>query len=230
MTTSAQAKLAVALDIEQLDRAVALARDLQHDVGWFKVGLELFSAYGPEAVRAIRPYGDIFLDVKLHDIPTTVARAARQLAGLGVGLLTIHAAGGPAMIAAAAEALGTGGRVLAVTVLTSISGHDRALLGIPEGPDHVPHLAALATDHGAAGIVCSVREASAVRAHIGDRPLIVTPGIRPAGSNTDDHATPTTPAAAITAGSDLLVVGRPITQAADPRAAAQAIVSELASV
>ncbi|MEX2324530.1 MAG: orotidine-5'-phosphate decarboxylase [Nitriliruptoraceae bacterium] len=230
MSASAQAKLAVALDVEQLERAVDLARSLQHDVGCFKVGLELFSAYGPEAVRAIRPYGDIFLDVKLHDIPTTVGRATRQLAALGISLMTVHASGGPAMVAAAAEAFGTRGRVLAVTVLTSISAQDRERLGIPDHEDHVPDLAELATDHGASGIVCSVTEAPAVRARIGHRPLVVTPGIRPTGFGTDDHATATTPTAAIDAGSDLLVVGRPITQADDPRAAAQAIVAELDAI
>ncbi len=213
----------VALDVPRLDDAVALARDLQGHVGWFKVGLELFAAHGPEAVTAIRPFGPIFLDVKLHDIPTTVERAAERLAGLDVGLLTVHASGGPTMVAAAVTGLGDAGRVLAVTVLTSTSDAELAAMGMDAAATQVPRMARLAVDAGAPGLVCAPRDVAAVRAEVGPDVLLVTPGVRPAGGDDEDHARAATPAEALAAGADLLVIGRPITRADDPVAAADAI-------
>src|SRR5699024_5085042 len=138
-----------------------LAAALAGKVGWFKVGLELFTAHGPHAVEAIREYGPVFLDVKLHDIPTTVERAARRIARLDVGLVTVHALGGPQMIAGAAEGLGEGGRVLAVTVLTSMSAEDLSTIGWPGGEPPVPRLWSLAVYAGAAGLVCAPRDLAA---------------------------------------------------------------------
>ena len=222
-------RLAVALDVPTLDEAEELARRLAGEVGWFKVGLELFSAHGPQAIAAIESYGPVFLDVKLHDIPTTVERAARRIAGLGVGLLTIHASGGPTMVRAAVEGLGTSGRVLAVTVLTSTSDDELAGMNIPPADRQVPHLAELAVDAGAAGIVCAPRDLGAVRGVVGAEPLVVTPGIRPADGDVDDHARAATPTAAVQGGADLLVVGRPITRSNVPVEAARRIVQELAA-
>ena len=206
----------VALDVPTLEEAQSLARQLTGMVGWFKVGLELFSAHGPAAVEAIRVHGPVFLDVKLHDIPTTVQRAARRIADLDVGLLTIHAAGGPAMVRAAVEGFGDAGRVLAVTVLTSMS--DEA---------QVPALAQMAVAAGAPGLVCAPRDLAVVREVVGSDVLLVTPGIRPAGEADDDHARAATPASAVAGGADLLVIGRPITRAPDPVAAVAAILQAM---
>ncbi|MFA9429146.1 orotidine-5'-phosphate decarboxylase [Egicoccus sp. AB-alg2] len=220
-------RLAVALDVPSLDEAEALAKTLSGHVGWFKVGLELFAAHGPAAVEIIRGYGPVFLDVKLHDIPTTVERAARRIADLGVGLLTVHASGGKDMVHAAVSGLGEHGRVLAVTVLTSISDHDLTSISAPAATTQVPTLAALAVQGGAPGLVCAPADLVAVRRTVGGEVLLVTPGVRPAGAGDDDHARAATPASAVADGADLLVVGRPITRAEDPAAAAQAIAAEL---
>ncbi|MEX2328815.1 MAG: orotidine-5'-phosphate decarboxylase [Nitriliruptoraceae bacterium] len=221
-------RIVVALDVETLQEAQRLARSLEGIVGWFKIGLELFSAHGPEAVHAIRASGPVFLDVKLHDIPTTVERAASRLADLDVGLLTIHASGGPDMVRAAVDGLADRGRVLAVTVLTSMSVPDRKAVGMATDEQHPARLAAMAVDAGAPGLVCAPGMLPAIRSAVGDGPLAVVPGIRPAGSTTDDHADPATPAATLRAGADLLVIGRPITRADDPVAAAVAIAQEMA--
>lgn len=218
-----QDRIAVALDVPTLDAAVALARSLAGEVGWFKVGLELFAAHGPDAVAAIREHGPVFLDVKLHDIPTTVERAARRIAELGVGLVTVHASGGATMVRAAVEGLGDAGRVLAVTVLTSMSDDDLASINAPGAVTQVPGLALLAVLAGAPGLVCAPRDLRAVRRAVGPEPLLVTPGIRPGGSGDDDHARAATPSAAVDDGADLLVIGRPITRAEDPVAAVRAI-------
>jgi orotidine-5'-phosphate decarboxylase len=223
----ARERIAVALDVATLDEATALAGALAGEVGWFKVGLELFSAHGPDAVLAIREHGPVFLDVKLHDIPTTVERAARRIAELGVGLLTVHASGAASMIRAAVEGLGDHGRVLAVTVLTSMSDDDLASCNAPGAGVQVPALARLATSAGAPGLVCAARDLVAVREAVDPDVLLVTPGIRPAGAGDDDHARAATPASARRDGADLLVVGRPITRAEDPLAAARAIAAEL---
>ncbi len=227
---NAHERIIVALDVPTLDQAEELASALAPHVGWFKVGLELFSAHGPEAVQRIRRHGPVFLDLKLHDIPTTVERAAARLANLGVGLLTVHAAGGTDMVAGAVAGFGDGGRILAVTMLTSLSEDDARAVGMPSASGHVPTLAALATSAGAPGLVCSPQEVTAVREVVGPDVLLVTPGIRPAGSSADDQSRAATPASALAAGSDLLVIGRPITRADDPVAAADAITSELLTV
>jgi orotidine-5'-phosphate decarboxylase len=234
---AARERVCVALDVPTLDDASDLARRLAGEVGWFKVGLELFGAHGPEAVRAIATHGPVFLDLKLHDIPTTVGRAAQRLGALGVGLLTVHAGGGAAMVRAAVDGLAGGadagsegssaGRVLAVTVLTSMSDEDLASVNAPAATTQVPALAELAVRAGAPGLVCAPRDLGRVRETVGPEPLLVTPGIRPAGSGEDDHARAATPASAVAGGADLLVVGRPITRADDPVAAARAIVGEL---
>ncbi|MFA9445632.1 orotidine-5'-phosphate decarboxylase [Egicoccus sp. AB-alg6-2] len=223
-------RIAVALDVPTLDEAQALARQLAGHVGWFKVGLELFAAHGPAAVEAIRAFGPVFLDVKLHDIPTTVARAAQRIADLGVGLLTVHAGGGTPMLEAAVEGLGDHGRVLAVTVLTSMSEQDLADVSAPGAATQVPLLARLAVDAGVPGLVCAPRDLSAVRDTVGSEVLLVTPGVRPAGAGEDDHARAATPDAAVRDGADLLVVGRPITRADNPVAAAVQIAAALADL
>lgn len=227
MTTSVAAadRVAVALDVPQAADAIDLAQQLSGEVGFFKIGLELFTAHGPDVVAAVRPYGKIFLDLKLHDIPTTVGRAAQRVAALDVDLVTVHALGGPAMVAAAAQALGSS-KVLAVTVLTSMALSDLEAVGL-SSDEPVARLAAMAVTAGAGGLVCSVAQLGVVRNAVGARPTVVTPGIRPAESGHDDHATAATPDAAMAAGADLLVVGRPITRANDPAAAARHIVASL---
>jgi orotidine-5'-phosphate decarboxylase len=222
-------RIVVALDVPTMDEAVGLAGRLAGHVGWFKVGLELFSAHGPEVVVAVREHGPVFLDVKLHDIPTTVERAAQRIAALDVGLLTVHAAGGATMVRAAVDGLGDAGQILAVTVLTSMSDADLGAVGAPPAAEQVPSLARLAVGAGAPGLVCAPRDLVGVRDAVGTGTLLVTPGIRPAGVGDDDHARAATPASAIADGADLLVVGRPITRAADPVAAADTIAIELAS-
>jgi orotidine-5'-phosphate decarboxylase len=221
-------RIVVALDVPTLADADVLADRLAGHVGWFKVGLELFGAEGPEAVRRIGRHGPVFLDLKLHDIPTTVERAAARLGELGVGLLTVHATGGPAMVAAAVEGLGERGRVLAVTVLTSMSDEDLRATNQPPATEQVPALARMAVAAGAPGLVCAPRDLGAVRGAVGPDVLLVTPGIRPAGSGDDDHARAATPTEALANGADLVVVGRPITRADDPVAAADLIAAELA--
>lgn len=219
-------RLCVALDVPTLAEAEELAASLAGSVGWFKVGLELFAAHGPEAVRALRPHGPIFLDVKLHDIPTQVGRTARRIAELDVGLLTVHAAGGAEMVRAAVEGLAEGdgrGRVLAVTVLTSMSPQDLVSVNVPPAATQVPTLATLAVEAGAPGLVCAPRDLAVVRAAVGGGPMLVTPGIRVDGADENDHARAATPARAIADGADLLVVGRPITRARDPLAAVAAL-------
>ena len=229
-------RLVVALDVEDLDRAVSLARRLAGRVGWLKVGLELFTREGPRAVAAIAEHGRVFLDLKLHDIPTTVARSVAAAAALDVGLLTVHASGGAAMLRAAAEAAarttgggssGRGLRLLAVTVLTSTSDDELMTMGMDPAAVQVPRLAALAAASGIDGLVCAPMDLGRVRDAVGPDPLVVTPGIRAAASPTDDHARAMTAAEAVAAGADLLVVGRPITRADDPVAAVEGIVTTL---
>ena len=221
-------RIVVALDVPTLAEAEELARQLVGAVGWFKVGLELFAVHGPAAVEAIRAHGPVFLDLKLHDIPTTVERSAARIADLGVGLVTVHAGGGAPMVAAAVRGLGDAGEVLAVTVLTSTSDEELAAIGLAPAATQVPRLARLATEAGAPGLVCAPRDLAAVRAAVGPGIRLVTPGVRAAGAGSDDHARSATPTAAVAAGADLLVVGRPITRAEDPAAAAAAIAASLA--
>ncbi len=232
-TDAAPRRLCVALDVPDLGRVRDLARTLGGRVGTFKVGLEAFVAHGAAALEAARAGGaGIFLDLKLHDIPRTVGAAVRAAGGLGAELLTVHALGGPAMISAAREAAEAMGparpRLLAVTVLTSHGPDELEALGLAGPPaEAVLRLARLAIRAGADGLVASAREAPALRAALGPDVLLVTPGIRPAGAARGDQVRVTTPADAIRAGSDLLVVGRPIVAAEDPAAAADAILAEI---
>jgi orotidine-5'-phosphate decarboxylase len=227
---SPRERLIVALDVPGAEPARALAAQLAGRVGMFKVGHQLFTAAGPALVRELTGAGHgVFLDLKYHDIPNTVEHAVAAAATLGCRLVNVHALGGRAMMAGAAKACaGSGAKLLAVTVLTS---HDAASLreiGLPMAiPDAVRHLARLAQDAGADGVVASPEEIALIRAECGPAFLIVTPGIRLAASSRDDQVRVATPAAALRAGADYLVVGRPITAGADPAAAADAIAAEL---
>lgn len=226
-----EARLAVALDTTSVEQAESWAAAVQPSVGVLKVGLEFYLRHGAAAVAAVRnaaPGCGIFLDLKLHDIPATVAGACRSVAPLQPEYLTVHAGGGRAMIAAAAEAL-PGTRIAAVTALTSLGQDDLAALGLPPADQLVPSWARLATEAGAEAIVCSALEVAAVRAAVGPDIRLITPGIRPAGSATQDQQRVATPTDAVLAGADELVVGRPITGAADPAAAAAAIAAEIAT-
>ena len=223
-------RLVVALDVPSAPEALALAGRLQGRVGMFKVGLELFCAEGPGLVRELQRLGPVFLDLKLHDIPTTVERALRRLLELDPRLINVHAQGGPAMLEAAARAVGDhrrgGGRteLLAVTVLTSLDREALARAGQSAEPaDLALHLARLARECGCDGVVCSAREAAAVRDVCGDGFYRLTPGIRPKGQDAQDQARVMDPASALAAGATWLVVGRPITHAPDPAAAAEAL-------
>ena len=195
------------------------------------MGLELFTSAGPAAVRAVHEAGAAcFLDLKIHDIPATVASAVRSAAALGVRYLTVHASAGPAALAAAARAArGTGTRLLAVTVLTSLDQGELDAIGLLGTPaEAVNRLAAVAHESGVDGFVCSPREVAALRAQLPDATLVV-PGVRPKGSATGDQRRTATPAEVRAAGADLLVVGRPIRLADDPVAAAHAIADEIGS-
>lgn len=229
-------RLIVALDVPDRQAADALVTEIGDHASWVKIGLELFIAAGPALVREYAGAGRrVMLDLKLHDIPATVERATRRAAALGARLLTIHAAGGRAMMEAAARAAREDQaadrlRVLAVTVLTSMTDADVALVGAGEPVERlVTRRAQLAMEAGCDGVVCSPAEAELVRRGAPDDFLIVTPGVRPAGTARGDQARVTTPAAAIRAGADLIVVGRPIRDAASPRQAAADIAAELAA-
>ncbi|NHC45990.1 orotidine-5'-phosphate decarboxylase [Motilibacter aurantiacus] len=220
-----RAPIAVALDAPDLGTATAWARAAGPHVRTLKVGLELYLRSGREAVEAVREASggrEVFLDLKLHDIPNTVAGAVRSVAGLAPDYLTVHAAGGPAMVQAAADALPSG-RVTAVTVLTSLSAGDLERVGLAGPPlDAVRRLAALAVAAGAGALVCSPQEVRAVRQEVGPDVVLVTPGVRPPGAALGDQARVSTPQQALADGADLLVIGRPITAATDPgRAAAE---------
>lgn len=226
----------VALDCSA-ERAVELADELAGELVWAKVGMELFYAAGAPLVAELKGRGlKVFLDLKLHDIPNTVRGASRVLAGLGVDMVTVHAGGGPAMVAAARAGLDEGSaqaglsapKLLAVTVLTSMDQDQLASVGI-ERPlaEQASLLAREACRAGADGVVCSAFEAKTMRADLGPHALIVTPGIRPAGSEAGDQSRVATPAAAIAAGATHLVVGRPVTRADNPRAAFEAVAGEV---
>jgi orotidine-5'-phosphate decarboxylase len=225
-------RLIVALDFPDAAAALSCADQLADSVSWFKVGLELYLASGDSTVRELKRRGHhVFLDLKLHDIPNTAASAVRSLAKLEPDLLTLHAAGGRAMLSAAAEAarsLPHPPRLLAVTVLTSMDATALAETGVSATPvEQVLRLARLAADCGIDGMVCSPAEAAAVHSAL-PKALLVTPGIRPAGADAGDQKRIATPQFALAAGASMLVVGRPITAAADPKAAAQAILSDMA--
>lgn len=218
----------VALDTPDLAAAKALAAKVRDHVGGLKLGLEFFMAQGPSGVQAMADIGlPIFLDVKLHDIPNTVAGAMRSLSPLGLAIVNVHAAGGRAMMTAAREAMAPETRMIAVTVLTSLDAGDLADIGVAGAPDgQVARLAELTRSAGLDGIVCSAHEVAARKVAWPDG-LFVVPGIRPAGSDIGDQKRVMTPREALEAGASVLVVGRPITAAPDPAVAAEAIAASL---
>lgn len=227
-------RLVVALDVPTGKEAMALATLLRGHVGMVKVGLELFCGEGPGLLKELKSIAPVFLDLKFHDIPTTVHRALEAVLPLDPRLITIHASGGPQMMEAASEVVAAhrrrGGQteLLAVTVLTSLDREALARLGSPEDPgDLALHLAKLAKECGCDGVVCSAREAARIRDACGEGFHRLTPGIRPLGEQTMDQARVVDPSTALRNGSTWLVVGRPITQASDPVAAAQAILVEM---
>ncbi|NQV83238.1 MAG: orotidine-5'-phosphate decarboxylase [Rhodospirillales bacterium] len=225
-------KIFVALDTTDLDHALALGRDLAGLVGGVKVGKEFFTALGPDGVRAVADLGmPVFLDLKFHDIPATVAGAVRAALALGPFMLNVHASGGAAMMRAAAETVAkapTKPLVLAVTVLTSMGDGDLAAVGVGgDAASQVLRLAKLAQQSGLDGVVCSAREAEALRAALGPNFKLVVPGIRPDWAATDDQKRITTPSQAVALGADYLVIGRPITGADNPADAARRIAEEL---
>jgi orotidine-5'-phosphate decarboxylase len=227
---NAPAEIAVALDVDTLPEALELVKRIGPAVTWYKVGKQLYTQHGPETVRLLKNAGKkVFLDLKFHDIPNTVGQAVRAAAAVGADLTNVHASGGPEMLAAAAKAAQeTGIKAIAVTVLTSMDAATLDRVGLTGPPEAaVVRLARLAVEAGAGGLVCSPLEVAAVRAAVGPGPLLVVPGVRPAGSAKGDQSRIATPAEAVRAGADVLVVGRPLRDAADPIAAARAIAAEL---
>jgi orotidine-5'-phosphate decarboxylase len=227
-TNGMRDRLIVALDVPSASAARELIARIGSAAGVYKVGLQLFTAEGPEFVRELTASGrKVFLDLKLHDIPNTVAQAVKSASRLGASILTVHAAGGSEMLRAAVEAAGATS-IVAVTVLTSLNQADLGETGISDGlPDHVLRMAALARQAGCAGVVSSARETALIRKSVGEGFAIVNPGIRPAGAGSDDQERVATPASAIAAGATYIVVGRPITHADDPARAAEKIVLEM---
>ncbi len=233
--TRSKAAIFVAIDTPDLGRAKDLAARLAGHVGGLKLGLEFFCAHGPEGVRAVAGGSGLplFLDLKLHDIPNTVAGAVRSVLDLKPTLLTVHAGGGPAMLEAAATAAAEAGagrpRVVAVTVLTSLDADDLSAVGQqPDPAAQAERLAALARASGVDGVVCSPHEAAALRARLGPDAILVVPGVRPDWAAAQDQKRVMTPRQAAEAGADVLVIGRPITGADDPADAARRIAAELA--
>jgi len=232
-------KLIIALDVDAREKALCLVDKLKDETRFFKVGLELFSACGPGIVSAVKERGcEVFLDLKLHDIPTTVARAAAALTHLGASLFTVHAIGGFDMMQRAAETVAATAsrlgvprpKIVAVTVLTSMDGKALKKVGIDAMiADEVSALARLAKEAGVDGVVASPQEARGIRADLGKDFIIVTPGVRPGNTASDDQKRVATPREAIEYGASYLVIGRPVTAAADPAAAARAIRTEIAS-
>ena len=234
MTTQQGPRIIVALDYAEPAQAIAMADRLDPQQCRVKVGKELFTRAGPQLVRQlVERRFDVFLDLKFHDIPTTVAQAVKASEELGVWMVNVHACGGRAMLQAARAALADGPRrplLIGVTVLTSMSEPDLRATGVVGSlEDQVVRLAALVQQAGLDGVVCSAREARSLRARFGPRFALVTPGIRPQGAALNDQQRSVTPRAALEAGANYLVIGRPITQAADPLAALAAIQSEIAA-
>ena len=231
--TQLKPELIVALDVPDTARIGPWVDRLPVEIRWYKVGLELYCADGPRALAPLRERDRrVFLDLKLHDIPRTVARAVGSAARHGAGLMTLHASGGRAMIRAAAEAAREAGpsapKLLAVTVLTSLDQSDLADLGVARTPaEQVVALGRMAVEAGADGLVCSAQEVGALRAALGPGPLLVTPGIRLPSDAVGDQKRVATPAAAVRDGATHLVVGRPILDAPDPAAAARAILDDM---
>jgi orotidine-5'-phosphate decarboxylase len=229
----ARKRLIVALDVPDAASAAALVASLENTCQWFKVGLELFVAAGPAVLEPILKRGhSVFLDLKFHDIPNTVAGAVRSAAALGVHMINVHAAGGPAMLAAARGALdglSYPPELLAVTALTSMDSAQQSAIGLDRSPaSQVELLARMAMAEGIRGFVCSAQEVAALRVLTGPKGILVVPGIRPAGAGIADQKRIATPVEALRAGASYLVVGRPITQAPDPSQAAEAILKEMA--
>lgn len=226
-------RIIVALDFPEIASAQAMLAQLDPALCRVKVGKELFTRGGPQFVERIHKQGfDVFLDLKFHDIPNTVAGAVKAAAELGVWMVNVHASGGSAMMRAAREAIGKDASTLliAVTVLTSQSSEDLAEVGLAVDPEtQVLRLARLAKESGMDGVVCSAREITPLRETVGQHFLLVTPGIRPASDSTDDQKRIQTPAEAVRLGSDYLVIGRPITQAASPRDKLLQLVEEIQS-
>ena len=224
------AQVIVALDTPSAGEALSLVDRIGDPGDFYKVGLELYTRSGPAVVeKLISREKRVFLDLKLFDIPNTVAGAVRAASDLGVDLLTVHGAGGPTMLEAAGEAASSGLRLLAVTVLTSLTPDEMATVWdreIRSVREEVGRLAELARDSGIDGVVASALEASWIRSQLGDKTVIVTPGIRPAGADRGDQERVATPAEAVRAGADYLVVGRPVTQAEDPATALAAVLDE----
>jgi orotidine-5'-phosphate decarboxylase len=234
---AARRRLVVALDSSERENLLGVARHLVGAVGMVKLGLEAFTAGGPTLVHEVQDLGvPVFLDLKLHDIPNTVERAAQNCARLGVQALTVHAGGGEAMLAAAVRGASGGAAgqepplVLAVTVLTSLDQAALAALDLPgTAAQRAQAWAALARRAGCGGMVCSAQEVGELRRSLGPEPVLVTPGIRPRGGDAADQRRVASAAEAIAAGANWLVVGRPITAAPDPRVAAEAILDEIAA-
>lgn len=229
----ARKRLIVALDVPTVQAALELVNRLERSCLWFKVGMELFTAAGPAAIEPLVARGhSVFLDLKFHDIPNTVAGAVRSAAALGVRMVNVHAGGGPAMLEAAQNALAGMAdppQLLAVTVLTSIDQAQASAAGIARTPaEQVELLAKMALAAGVRGFVCSPQEVATLRGLTGPEGVLVIPGIRPAGAETGDQRRIATPADALRNGASYLVVGRPITQAADPADAAEGILREMA--
>lgn len=227
-------RLIVALDVPTAQAAGNIVRELGDSVSFYKVGLQLFAAEGPAVVREVSASGrKVFLDLKLHDIPNTVASAVKSIITLNIDLLTIHAAGGLQMMKAAVEAVSAAPRrpaILAVTVLTSFTEHDLTSTGVSgEVADQVSRMASLAMEAGCDGVVASALELPMLRRELGEEPIILVPGVRPRGSAAGDQARIAEPAQAIEAGATYLVVGRPITAAANNREAAESIQKEISS-
>ena len=230
-------RLIVALDYSGLDEVKRLAESLGDAVSYYKVGMQLFYSVGLEAVTYLRGLGkDVFLDLKMHDIPNTVAQGASVLTGLGVSMFNVHAGGGAAMMSAAAVAADIEAQrlaiprplLIAVTVLTSMDQAQWQRLNYSAPiSEQVVHLARLAKEAGMDGVVASPQEAAAIRQACGPQFVIVTPGVRPQGADMNDQARAATPSQALKAGADYLVVGRPITAAAQPREAAFSIIEEM---
>jgi len=221
-------RLVIAVDLSVPDEIFRLVDDLHGVAGVFKIGLQAFTANGPPLVREIVARGvKVFLDLKIHDIPNTAGHAVAEAAALGAAMITVHAAGGEAMLRASAAAA-PGALLLGVTILTSLDAADLAAIGFSGEPlECALRLAQLSKAAGLRGVVCSPREIRPIRAALGDDFVILTPGIRPEGSESGDQRRTLTPAEAIGAGADYIVVGRPITEARDRRAAAMRIVEEM---
>jgi len=225
-------ELILALDMESRAEALQLLDSIGPDLKWVKIGLQMFTANGPDWVREVANLGfNIFLDLKLHDIPNTVAKTVQSLSKLPIGMLTIHSSGGIEMMAAANQVrleLKPDLRLLGVTVLTSMDEQQLHRVGVPESPSHQVHnLAGAVVESGVGGLVCSAKELDSLNPVFGDQLQFITPGIRPQGSSADEQKRIVTPAQAAANGSNYIVVGRPIYNAESPREAVQAINREL---